>query len=77
LPVVATTEATDPTRVSTPFRTTANVAKSSSVRPRDESHGSRDPGCGSSEKEVMHMAAKKKAAKKTAAKKKPAAKKKK
>jgi hypothetical protein len=47
------------------------------VRPRGESQGSKDPGCGSSEKEVMHMAAKKKAAKKTAAKKKPAAKKKK
>jgi hypothetical protein len=39
--------------------------------------GLKDLGCGSSEKEVMHMAAKKKAAKKTAAKKKPAAKKKK
>jgi hypothetical protein len=39
--------------------------------------GLRNLGCGSSEKEVMHMAAKKKAAKKTAAKKKPAAKKKK
>jgi hypothetical protein len=37
----------------------------------------RNLGCGSSEKEEMNMAAKKKAAKKTAAKKKPAAKKKK
>jgi hypothetical protein len=37
--VVATTEATDPTRVSVSFRTTANVSESSSVRLRDEAHG--------------------------------------
>ena len=48
------------------------------MRQRDATTlGLRNLGCGSSEKEVMHMAAKKKAAKKTAAKKKPAAKKKK
>jgi len=34
--VVATTEATDPTRVSVPFRTTANVSETSSKRLRDE-----------------------------------------
>ncbi len=34
--VVATTEATDPTRVSGPFRTTADVTKTSSMRPRGE-----------------------------------------
>jgi len=34
--VVATTEATDPTRVSGPFRTTADVTKTSSMRPYDE-----------------------------------------
>ena len=34
--VVATTEATDPTRVSGPFRTTANVSETSSKRLRDE-----------------------------------------
>ena len=34
--VVATTEATDPTRVSGPFRTTANVSESSSKRVRGE-----------------------------------------
>ena len=37
--VVATTEATDPTRVSRPFRTTANVSESSSVRLRGETRG--------------------------------------
>jgi hypothetical protein len=37
--VVATTEATDPTRVSVSFRTTANVSKSSSLRLRDETRG--------------------------------------
>ena len=36
---VATTEATDPTRVRTPFRTTANVTESSSVSLRDEARG--------------------------------------
>jgi hypothetical protein len=36
---VATTEATDPTRVHTPFRTTANVTESSSVSLRDEARG--------------------------------------
>ena len=34
--VVATTEATDPTRVSAPFRTTANVVETSSMRLRGE-----------------------------------------
>ena len=34
--VVATTEATDPTRASAPFRTTANVSETSSKRLRDE-----------------------------------------
>ncbi len=34
--VVATTEATDPTRVSGPFRTTADVTKTSSMRLRGE-----------------------------------------
>ncbi len=34
--VVATTEATDPTRVSAPFRTTANVSETSAMRLRDE-----------------------------------------
>lgn len=34
--VVATTEATDPTRVSGPFRTTADVTKTSSMRPYDK-----------------------------------------
>ncbi len=37
--VVATTEATDPTRVSGPFRTTANVSETSSKRLRDETRG--------------------------------------
>jgi hypothetical protein len=37
--VVATTEATDPTRVSAPFRKTANVMESSSVRLCGESLG--------------------------------------
>ena len=37
--VVATTEATDPTRVSRLFRSTANVSESSSVRLRDETRG--------------------------------------
>ena len=37
--VVATTEATDPTRVSEPFRTTANVAKALSLRPRGVTRG--------------------------------------
>ena len=36
---VATTEATDPTRVRTPFRTTANATKSSSMSLRDEARG--------------------------------------
>jgi hypothetical protein len=34
--VVASTEATDPTRVSVPFRTTANVVKTSVMRLHDE-----------------------------------------
>ena len=34
--VVAATEATDPTRVSDPFRTTANVGKVLSLRPPGE-----------------------------------------
>ena len=34
--VVASTEATDPTRASVPFRTTANVSETSSKRLRDE-----------------------------------------
>jgi hypothetical protein len=34
--VVATTEATDPTRVSDPFRTTANVSETSAKRLRGE-----------------------------------------
>ena len=37
--VVATTEATDPTRVSVSFRTTANVSESSSKRFRGETRG--------------------------------------
>jgi hypothetical protein len=37
--VVATTEATDPTRVSVSFRTTANVSESSSLRFRGEARG--------------------------------------
>ena len=37
--VVATTEATDPTRVSVSFRSTANVSEFSSVRLRDETRG--------------------------------------
>jgi hypothetical protein len=37
--VVATTEATDPTRVSEPFRTTANVSESLSLRLRGETRG--------------------------------------
>ena len=37
--VVATTEATDPTRVSRLFRSTANVSESSSVRLRGETRG--------------------------------------
>ena len=36
---VATTEATDPTRVRIPFRTTANVTESSTVGLRDEARG--------------------------------------
>jgi hypothetical protein len=36
---VATTEATDPTRVRDPFRTTANVSESSSVSLRGEARG--------------------------------------
>jgi hypothetical protein len=34
--VVASTEATDPTRVSDPFRTTVNVSETSTKRLRDE-----------------------------------------
>ena len=37
--VVATTEATDPTRVSYPFRTTANVSQALSLRSRGETRG--------------------------------------
>jgi len=37
--VVATTEATDPTRVSVSFRTTANASESSSLRFRGETRG--------------------------------------
>jgi len=37
--VVATTEATDPTRVSGPFRMTANVSETSSKRLRGETRG--------------------------------------
>ena len=37
--VVATTEATDPTRVSVPFRTTANVSENSSPSLRSEARG--------------------------------------
>lgn len=37
--VVATTEATDPTRVSVSFRTTANVSESSSLRFRGDTRG--------------------------------------
>jgi hypothetical protein len=51
--VVATTEATHPTRVSRPFRTTANVSESSSVRLRDETLEVKTSGA-KSEKEVMH-----------------------
>ena len=36
---VATTEATDPTRVREPFRTTANVSETSSKRLRGEARG--------------------------------------
>ena len=37
--VVVTTETTDPTRVSEPFRTTANVSETSSKRRRGETRG--------------------------------------
>ncbi len=37
--VVATTEATDPARESGPFRTTANVSESLSMRVRGETRG--------------------------------------
>jgi len=37
--VVATTEATDPTRDSDPFRTTANVASALSLGSRGETRG--------------------------------------
>jgi hypothetical protein len=37
--VVATTEATDPTRESGPFSTTANVSEFSSMRVRGETRG--------------------------------------
>jgi len=37
--VVATTEATDPTRESEPFRTSANVSESLSIRVRGEARG--------------------------------------
>ena len=37
--VVATTEATDPTRVSVSFRTTANVSEFSSLRLRGDTRG--------------------------------------
>jgi len=51
--VVATTEATDPTRVSVSLQTTANVAESLSVRLCDATRvGSMNLGSASSEKEV-------------------------
>ena len=50
--VVATTEATDPTRVSVSLQTTANVAESLSVRLCDATVGSMNLGSASSEKEV-------------------------
>jgi hypothetical protein len=37
--VVATTEATDPTRVSDPFRTTANASDTTSMWVRDDTRG--------------------------------------
>jgi hypothetical protein len=52
--VVATTEATHPTRVSAPFRKTANVSESSSVRLRGETLGVEKPRVRIPEKEVMH-----------------------
>ena len=51
--VVATTEATDPTRVSVSFQTTANVVESLSVRLRGATRGGQmNFGAASSEKEV-------------------------
>ena len=41
--VVATTEATDPTRVSVSFQTTANVSEFLSVRLRDATNGVNEP----------------------------------
>ena len=41
--VVATTEATDPTRVSVSLQTTANVAESLSVRLCDATRGVNEP----------------------------------
>jgi hypothetical protein len=41
--VVATTEATDPTRVSVSLQTTANVSEFLSVRLRDETNGVNEP----------------------------------
>jgi hypothetical protein len=53
--VVATTEATDPTRVSVSFRTTANVSESSSVRLRGDTRGvNGTSGPHHLEKEVKH-----------------------
>jgi len=53
--VVATTEATDPTRVSVSFRTTANVSESWSLRAsRRYPWGQWNLGSVSPEKEVMH-----------------------
>jgi len=53
--VVATTEATDPTRVSAPFRKTANVSESSSVRLCGESLGVVKPRVRiTGKKEVKH-----------------------
>ena len=53
--VVATTEATDPTRVSVSFRATANVSEFSSLRLGDEARGINGT-CRvvSPEKEEMH-----------------------
>jgi hypothetical protein len=53
--VVATTEATDPTRVSVSFRTTANVSESSSLRLRGDTRGvNGTSGPYHLEKEVKH-----------------------
>ena len=50
--VVATTEATDPMRVSVSLQTTANVVESLSVRLRGATRGVMNFGSASSEKEV-------------------------